>query len=187
MRICDIVGCERKSIARGWCNRHYLRWLKHGDPLAGGTCYTDPEESFLARTEPLCWSDCIIWTGATNGDGYGQLWSGGRKVQAHRYSWERANGPIPDGMLIDHTCHVRSCVNVKHLRIATPAQNSAHLSGARKGRSLPRGVTPSGNGYRAQVTINGRAINAGTFPTIERAEIAAKNCRAFYFREYAGN
>ena len=189
MRICDIVGCERKSIARGWCNRHYLRWLKHGDPLAGGTCYTDPEESFLARTEPLCWSDCIVWTGATDSKGYGQLWSGGRAVLAHRYSWERTNGPIPDDRILDHACWERSCVNPEHLRLATRSQNNAYLSGAQKGRKhdLPRGVTRTGRGYRALVTVSGRTINAGTFPTIERANIAVKNCRAFYFGEFAGN
>lgn len=151
--------------------------------------YATPEESFLARTEPLCWSDCIIWTGATGSGGYGQLRSGGRIVPAHRYAWERANGPIPDGMFIDHTCHVRSCVNPEHLRLATRSQNNSYLSGARKGRihDLPRGVYRHRSGYQAQVMVNGRTIYAGIFPTIERAEIAVKNCRAFYFGEYAGN
>lgn len=35
-RICSIADCERKVVARGWCNRHYLRWSNHGDPLGGG-------------------------------------------------------------------------------------------------------------------------------------------------------
>jgi len=29
---CSINNCENKVEARGWCNKHYLRWLKHGDP-----------------------------------------------------------------------------------------------------------------------------------------------------------
>lgn len=189
MKTCKIEGCESRPRARGWCSTHYKRWRRHGDPLGGGDRYADPEESFLARTEPLVWSDCIIWTGATGSGGYGQLWSGGRIVPAHRFAWEQAHGAIPEVMFIDHTCHVRSCVNVVHLRIATNQQNSRNLSGARSRRKydLPRGVYRHGGSYQARVMVNGREINAGTFPTIERANIAVKNCRAFYFGEYAGN
>lgn len=189
MKTCNVDGCENGGkLRRGWCNRHYLRWHRHGDPLAGNTKYTDPEEAFLARTEPIVGDPgCVIWTGTLNSDGYGSLAVNGRMVSAHRYAWECENGPIPDGMVIDHTCWERACTNPEHLRLATRSQNSAYLSGARKGRSLPRGVVRSGNGYRALVTVSGRAINAGSFPTIERATIAVKNCRAFYFGEYAGN
>lgn len=30
---CSITGCIGDLYARGWCQRHYQRWLKHGDPL----------------------------------------------------------------------------------------------------------------------------------------------------------
>lgn len=32
MTACSVRGCRRPVKARGWCNRHYLRWWKHGDP-----------------------------------------------------------------------------------------------------------------------------------------------------------
>jgi HNH endonuclease len=32
-RTCSIEGCERPARSRGWCNLHYLRWAKNGDPL----------------------------------------------------------------------------------------------------------------------------------------------------------
>src|SRR5699024_11195410 len=100
----------------------------HGDPLAGNTKYTDPEEAFLARTEPIVGEPAhIIWTGATDSSGYGQLVAYGRKVAAHRYAWEREHGPIPDGREVDHKCWERSCVNVAHLRLATHAENTWNL------------------------------------------------------------
>ena len=187
MKTCKIEGCEKPRKARGWCDAHWRRWQRHGDPLGGNTKYTDPEEAFLARTEPLLWSGCVVWTGATNRKGYGSLSVNGRTVLAHRYAWERERGRIPGGAVLDHTCWERACCNVDHLRIATHQQNMQNRSGAWKGRSLPRGVYRHRSGYQARVNTNGREINAGTFPTIERANIAVKNCRAFYFGEYAGN
>lgn len=32
---CSIDGCTEDEDRRGWCNKHYLRWYRHGDPLAG--------------------------------------------------------------------------------------------------------------------------------------------------------
>ena len=45
-RTCSIEGCEDPARGRGWCNRHLLRWQRHGHPLAGGPS--------LARQEPVC-------------------------------------------------------------------------------------------------------------------------------------
>lgn len=39
---CSIDGCEAPTVGRGWCNRHYLRWSKYGDPTAGGPTPADP-------------------------------------------------------------------------------------------------------------------------------------------------
>lgn len=32
---CSVNGCERAVKARGWCNAHWSRWKRHGDPAAG--------------------------------------------------------------------------------------------------------------------------------------------------------
>lgn len=185
---CSIEDCTKQAIARGWCATHYWRWQRHGDPLGGNERFATPEEAFLARTEPLVWSSCIVWTGATNRHGYGQLQVNGRMVYAHRYSWERTNGTIPDDRILDHACWERSCVNPEHLRLATISQNSAYLSGARKGRKhdLPRGVTRRGRGYEAAVQSGGIRHYLGTFSTPEEASAAAEAKRAILFGAFAG-
>lgn len=33
MRICKIKGCTDKYKGYGYCNKHYRRWLRYGDPL----------------------------------------------------------------------------------------------------------------------------------------------------------
>src|SRR5678816_1692167 len=64
--------------------------------------------------------ECWIWTGATR-NGYGFVQWGGRglsRLYAHRFSWEWANGPIPDGLEVCHNCPSGDnplCVNPRHL------------------------------------------------------------------------
>lgn len=191
MKTCSIDGCEKPSKARGWCDAHWQRWRKYGDPLGRGerTRYASPEEAFLARTEPIVGDPgCLIWTGATDSKGYGSLGVNGRIVLAHRYAWERENGPIPAGMVLDHTCWNRACVNTDHLRLATRQQNSANLSGAHGGRKhdLPRGVYRSGRGYSAQIGHNGQRHHLGIFDTPEEASAAAQAKRAILFGDFAG-
>lgn len=64
-------------------------------------------------------SACVEWTGTIDKDGYGRR---GRHL-AHRLVWTQERGPIPQGLVIDHLCFNRACVNVDHLRLVTPVEN----------------------------------------------------------------
>lgn len=35
--LCSIEGCAKPAAARGWCNGHYIRWRRSGDPLGSAT------------------------------------------------------------------------------------------------------------------------------------------------------
>ena len=71
-------------------------------------------------------TDCWLWLGATNGNGYGVIGRGGRGTQTyvHRVVWELERGPIPDGLQVDHLCRVKMCVNPRHLAVVTAAENN---------------------------------------------------------------
>jgi hypothetical protein len=75
--------------------------------------------------------DCWLWTAATVA-GYGAIGLRGKHIKAHRYSWELANGPIPDGLHVLHRCDNPPCVRPDHLFLGTHADNMADMSA--KGR-----------------------------------------------------
>lgn len=70
--------------------------------------------------------DCLLWTGSTNGNGYGMIWSGGthgHKRYVHRLAYEASKGPIPEGYVIDHLCRKTLCVNPAHLEAVPNSLN----------------------------------------------------------------
>lgn len=125
---CSIDGCEKRAAARGWCGMHYQRWYKHGNlhhvPFS---VYPTIHDQFARSVRPFVLG-CWIWTAGVGNHGYGRLRKrvGDNTIEilAHRYSYERFVGPIPDGLTIDHLCRVRRCVNPMHLEPVTRAENT---------------------------------------------------------------
>lgn len=68
--------------------------------------------------------DCWEWTASLN-DGYGAFFDNVNRKQwrAHRLVWTLLVGPIPKGMVLDHLCRVKSCVNPDHLEVVTQQEN----------------------------------------------------------------
>jgi hypothetical protein len=160
---------------------HWGNWDRNGDPLAQKVRKDLPTgERFWTHVEKT--PDCWLWRSGITRWGYGKFSINNRSVVAHRYAYTLTRGAIPEGMVIDHKCHNRSCVNPDHLRVASYKQNREHLQGPSANSSTGvLGVCPSGDGFRAAVKHNGAYVLKKTFPSLEEAERAVVDTRNKYF------
>jgi hypothetical protein len=82
------------------------------------------ESKYIPEPNTGCW----LWTGAVNNTkhsktAYGILKIDGKHKLAHRLMYEMHNGPIDDGLYIDHRCNNTYCVNPEHLQAISPREN----------------------------------------------------------------
>ncbi len=85
-------------------------------------------ERFAEKVMPVL-DGCHLWMAAVDRDGYGNFFVRGHgKDKAHRVSYRMKYGAIPEGLVIDHLCRQRSCVNPRHLRAVTANQNALENS-----------------------------------------------------------
>lgn len=60
-------------------------------------------------------SGCWVSQRSVNTAGYCHGYIDGVHKYAHVHAYEKAHGPVPDGMFVHHTCHNKRCVNPAHL------------------------------------------------------------------------
>ena len=95
-------------------------------------------DRFWDKVDLGCDDDCHEWTAAVNADGYGVYKVDGRTVLAHRWAYEDAHGPIPEGLTIDHLCGNKPCVRDDHLE---PVTNAVNLSRGHARRRAMNGAS----------------------------------------------
>ena len=81
----------------------------------------DPVLRFWSKVRVVgCWE----FDAYHDRDGYALFSDGDRKtVRAHRFAYELLVGPIPEGLVLDHLCRNRGCVNPDHVEPVTSRTN----------------------------------------------------------------
>jgi hypothetical protein len=141
-------------------------------------------EKFWARVDKTngCWN----WIpksgkiGPLRNQEYGYFHIGGGKyVRAHRFAYELANGPIPSGLLVLHSCDNQRCVNPAHLRAGTQGENAREA--VERGRMRPHNKVKThcihGHEFSPQNTIRRgthRQCRACLYACINRRRAAIK-------------
>lgn len=106
-------------------------------------------ERFWRKVDRRRDDECWLWRGSVNGNGYGNIRSGGTEgpmIPAHRVAYEALLGPIPESLTIDHLCRNTLCVNPAHMEAVTsrentlrsdnPAARNARKTHCKKGHAL---------------------------------------------------
>lgn len=87
---------------------------------------------------------------------YGQIGGENRQLKyTHRVAWELTYGPIPDGMLVCHSCDNPPCCNPRHLFLGEPIDNTIDMI------SKGRGAWQNGVPWRRGKTHPARATELG--------------------------
>lgn len=139
-KACSVEACDRERTHGKFCEKHYRRYTKTGDPLIGGRAETADEsyERMVVRNDDpdACWGWLGYLDKNPNGSdsfGYVSLHDGTNE-RAHRFSYKKHKGEIPEGMHVLHTCDNQPCTNPRHLFLGTHQDNMEDMK--RKGRAL---------------------------------------------------
>lgn len=156
--------CDKPAAARGLCKPHYYK-LRNAGELDQHKILTQDDlfEHRIQKTE-TCW----IWLGNKHQYGYGiVLLPGEKRVRAHRYAYEKWVGPIPDGLVVLHSCDNPICVNPAHLSVGTRGDNN------RDAKAKDRNARGSRNGHAKLTEADVAFILASPLPQKELAKMFA--------------
>ena len=161
-KICETCGRtfskRPKDSMDQWADRAYCSL-----PCSNATKkFTPPHLVLWRNTAKKGPDDCWPWHGTRDRYGYGRIVCLNSIQKAHRVSYEMANGPIQDGLLVMHSCDNPNCVNPAHLSVGTQKQNMKDASArGRLAKETFLNLHPGKSGHRGAGPKSQREIQNG--------------------------
>ena len=147
MKLCE-CGCGQptKIITKFCPRRGYVKGKRYSFVLGHRL-----SRRIIFLNDLVASEACTLWPFSKLPAGYGQLKIQRKFCLAHRIAYELKNGPIPDGLTIDHLCSNPSCVNPQHLEAVSIRINLL------RGNTIPannikKTSCPSGHAYNSENT-----------------------------------
>lgn len=193
-KTCKVKGCNNKHKAKGFCQKHYYHYNKHGhvpertklDPneIIKYEDYAEillynKEGNEIARTlidlEDVDFVKQYKWSLLNTGYIYNN-----KAGTLHRFVMNPS-----DDMIIDHINHNRLDNRKENLRICTSQQNNMNLNKRSDNTSGHTGVwfSNSKNRWIAEIRVNGKSKSRNC-KTKEEAIEARKELEELYFGEF---
>lgn len=121
-------------------------------------------ERFWAKVDRREPGECWEWQASCDDSGYGTFRHQGKMKKAHRLAWVFCGrGPIPDGLVVMHSCDNPPCCNPAHLSVGTRSDNmrDAVAKGRHAHVRLPGEAHPNAKLTDAQVVEIRRRLAEG--------------------------
>lgn len=101
------------------------------------------EQKFWSKVNVGAQDECWLWKSERDYYGKVKLPKCGPQVDSHKLAYILANGAVPQGLVVRHSCDVKRCCNPKHLLLGTKHDNildaverRQHAFGERIGQSV---------------------------------------------------
>ena len=189
MKICKVEGCEKKSRAKGYCNKHYQQMKKYGKTLNRTT--HDPNEIILKED----YAEIILYNVKSKevaralidlddverikgykwylGHGYVSGVIKKRCIFLHRFL---LNPPKENE--IDHINHIPTDNRKSNLRVCTSSQNKMNQKS--KGYYWKK----EDKKWYVRIAVDRKTISLGLFNTEAEAKEVRKQAEIKYFKEF---